>query len=65
MSTVPEAIAARHAGLRVAAVSCITNAAAGRRRGPLTHEAVTQAGERASPEAAALIGEFVRLHARL
>ncbi len=38
MSTVPETILARHAGLRVAAVSVITNFAAGMQAEPLSHE---------------------------
>ena len=38
MSTVPEAILARHAGLRVAAVSVITNLAAGMDEAALSHE---------------------------
>jgi len=42
MSTVPESIAANHLGLRVAAVSCITNPAAGIHSEKLTHEEVTQ-----------------------
>ena len=37
MSTVPEAISARHAGLEVAAVSVVTNLAAGMAGEPLTH----------------------------
>jgi purine-nucleoside phosphorylase len=37
MSTVPEAIMARAAGLEVAALSCVTNKAAGLSNGPLTH----------------------------
>lgn len=41
MSTVPEAIAARHAGLRLAGLSCITNLGAGLGTGPLLHEDVT------------------------
>ena len=37
MSTVPEAISARHAGLEVAALSVVTNLAAGLAAEPLTH----------------------------
>ena len=42
MSTVPEVIAARHAGLRVMAFSCITNMAAGLSSNPLSHEEVIE-----------------------
>ena len=44
MSTVPEAIAARHAGMRVAGISCITNMAAGLSAAPLNHEEVMEVG---------------------
>jgi purine-nucleoside phosphorylase len=48
MSTVPETIAARAAGLRVLGISLITNRGAGISRGPLSHEEVlkTSAGAR-------------------
>jgi len=46
MSTVPEVIAARHAGMRVAAISLITNSHV-RPQGPTTHEEVLEVGERA------------------
>ena len=42
MSTVPEAIAANHLGVRVAGVSCITNLAAGLSTQKVTHEEVMQ-----------------------
>jgi len=45
MSTVLEVIAARHAGLRVAAISLVTNLAAGLAGRPLSHEEVLAAGE--------------------
>ena len=63
MSTVPEAIVARQCGLRVAALSCITNAAAGISKFPLTHEEVLETGRRASKKSAQLITEFARNHA--
>jgi purine-nucleoside phosphorylase len=47
MSTIPEVVAARHQGLEVLGVSVITNAAAGVGVGPLSHDEVIEAGERA------------------
>ncbi|MBQ9549399.1 MAG: purine-nucleoside phosphorylase [Lachnospiraceae bacterium] len=49
MSTVVEAIAAHHAGMRVVAVSCIANLAAGISEHKLTEEEVLEAGEKAAP----------------
>lgn len=46
MSTVPEAIAASHAGLRTLAISCMTNMAAGILDQPITHEEVLETGRR-------------------
>jgi purine-nucleoside phosphorylase len=45
MSTVPEVIAANHMGLRVLAISCVTNMAAGVSGQKLTHEEVLETGE--------------------
>jgi purine-nucleoside phosphorylase len=47
MSTVPEVIAARQLGVRVMAVACITNRAAGLSRQPLSHGEVLEAGKKA------------------
>ena len=44
MSTVQETIAARHMGMEVLAISCVTNLAAGLGREPLTHEEVLVTG---------------------
>jgi purine-nucleoside phosphorylase len=46
MSTVPEAIVARHMGLKVLGISCITNMAAGVLDKPIVHEEVIETGER-------------------
>src|SRR6267142_7287692 len=46
MSTVPEAIVARHMGMNVLGISCITNMAAGISEGPINHEEVMETGER-------------------
>jgi purine-nucleoside phosphorylase len=55
MSTVPEAIVARKLGLRVLGISCITNAAAGISKNPLSHEEVSETADRVRPEFAGLL----------
>jgi len=47
MSTVPECLVARHSGLRVAGLSCITNLAAHHGGEPLSHEDVSRAASEA------------------
>jgi purine-nucleoside phosphorylase len=46
MSTVPEAIAARHIGMEVLGISCITNMAAGVLPQPLVHDEVVETAHR-------------------
>jgi xanthosine phosphorylase len=60
MSTVPEVILARHADLRVAAVSAITNLAEGMGGEPLSHEQTLRHAEAAAGDLTRLIVEFCR-----
>ena len=58
MSTVPEVIAARHCGIRVAGVSCITNYAAGISKTPLSHEEVFETANRVEKQFTQLVDGF-------
>jgi purine-nucleoside phosphorylase len=55
MSTVAEVIAARHAGMNVLAISCVTNMAAGILDQPLSHAEVMETGERVKSTFEALL----------
>ena len=61
MSTVPEAIVARQLGMRVIGISCITNAAAGISKQPLSHEEVSETADRVRPQFADLLAGAVAL----
>lgn len=65
MSTVCEAIAARHMGLRVCAISCITNMACGILPQPLSHEEVQQTADRVKDKFQALVLESLEAFHRL
>jgi purine-nucleoside phosphorylase len=55
MSTVAEVIAARHMGMKVLAISCVTNMAAGILDQPLSHSEVMETGERVKSTFEALL----------
>jgi purine-nucleoside phosphorylase len=59
MSTVPEAIAARHMGIDVLGISCITNMAAGVLPQPLDHADVMETARRVRGQFSALLEEIV------
>ncbi len=59
MSTAPEAIVARHMGLEVLGISCITNMAAGVLPQPLVHDEVMEVARRVRAEFCALLEGIV------
>ena len=59
MSTAPEAIVARHMGLEVLGISCITNMAAGVLPQPLVHDEVMEVARRVRAEFSALLEGIV------
>ena len=59
MSTACEAVAAKHMGMRICGISCISNMAAGITGQPLSHEEVKAAGERVAPVFSKLVTESI------
>jgi purine-nucleoside phosphorylase len=59
MSTVAEVIALRHLGIRVGAISCITNLGAGMSPNPLDHTEVEATATRVRSEFVHLLGEWL------
>jgi xanthosine phosphorylase len=60
MSTVPEVIVARHAGVRVAAVSVVTNLAEGLSGEGISHEQTLESGARGAARLAPLVERWVQ-----
>ncbi|PLR76380.1 purine-nucleoside phosphorylase [Bacillus sp. V3-13] len=60
MSTVPEVIVARHAGMKVLGISCISNMAAGILDQPLTHSEVIETTEKVKADFLLYVKEIVK-----
>ncbi len=60
MSTVVEAVTARHMGVSVCGISCISNLAAGLSKNPLSHEEVQKAADEAAPRFTRLVSEVIK-----
>ncbi len=60
MSTVPEVVTARHSGIKVVAVSCITNMAAGVTNNKLSHEEVNETADRVKVKFKEIIKEYLK-----
>ncbi|KMY50662.1 purine-nucleoside phosphorylase [Peribacillus loiseleuriae] len=60
MSTVPEVIIARHSGIEVLGISCITNMAAGILDQPLSHEEVIETTEKVKSSFLSFVKEIVK-----
>jgi purine-nucleoside phosphorylase len=65
MSTVQETIAARHMGLEVLGISCVTNMAAGIQGAPLNHEEVMETGRQVEARLAALLTRVLPAMAKM
>ena len=61
MSTVPEVIAAKHAGIEVSGISFISNKAAGLSLNPLSHEEVSENAAKAEVRFSAFMKRFISL----
>jgi len=59
MSTVPEAIAAKHLGMNILAISCLTNKAAGISPVPLSHEEVFATAQKVKGQFRDLVREII------
>ncbi|MCB0419649.1 MAG: purine-nucleoside phosphorylase [Bdellovibrionales bacterium] len=59
MSTVPETIAAKHMGLKVCGISCVTNLGTGLSPNPISHDEVKEIGKRVEKEFSLFLKDFV------
>ncbi|MBP9997595.1 MAG: purine-nucleoside phosphorylase [Lachnospiraceae bacterium] len=65
MSTVVEAIAANHMGMKICCISCVCNLAAGMTANPLTHDEVQAAANEAAPKFKMLVAKSVAKFGKL